>query len=79
MLAQAGYTGADLRGQLAAHQRRHGEGWRQRFWASALRIASVRYRHPNRYGLSPCETDPDRLAQHARDEPARSPAEARAA
>ena len=79
VLAQAGYTGADLPAQLADYQRRHGDDWRQRFWARALRIASVRYRHPNRYGLSPCETDPDRLAQHASDESARSPAAARAA
>jgi hypothetical protein len=79
VLAQTGYTGADLPAQLADYQRRHGEGWRQRFWASALRIASVRYSHPNRYGLSPCETDPDRLTLHASDESARSPATARAA
>ena len=79
VLAQAGYTGADLPGQLADHRRRHGDHWRQRFWAGALRIASVRYRHPNRYGLSPCQTDPDRLAQHGSDESARSPAAARAA
>ena len=79
VLAQAGYTGANLPAQLADYQRRHGDDWRQRFWASALRIASFRYRHPNRYGLSPCETDPDRLTQHASSESARSPATAGAA
>ena len=79
VLAQAGYTDANLPAQLADYQRRHGEDWRQRFWARALRIASVRYRHPNRSGPSPCETDPDRLTQHASDESARSPAAARAA
>jgi hypothetical protein len=74
VLAQAGYTAAGLPGQLAGYQRRDGDDWRQRFWALALRIASVRYRHPELYGLSPCETDPDRLAR----EPA-PPAAARAA
>jgi hypothetical protein len=78
VLAQAGYTGADLPGQLADYQRRHGDDWRQRFWARALRLASVRYRHPHSYGLSPCETDPDRLATHAHP-PAGTAAVARAA
>ena len=62
MLAQAGYSAANLRALLADYQRRHGGGWRERFWARALRIASVRYRHPHVYGPSPCEADPDRLA-----------------
>jgi len=50
---------------IADYQRRHGEDWHRRFWSRALRLASVRYHHPDAYGLSPCETDPDRLAQHA--------------
>jgi hypothetical protein len=78
VLAQAGYTGANLPAQLANYQRRHSDDWRQRFWARALRIASVRYCHPDRYGLSPCDTDPDRHT-HASDETARSSAAARAA
>jgi hypothetical protein len=78
VLAQAGYSAADLPGQLADYQRRHSNDWRQRFWARALRIANVRYRHPNRDGLSPCETDPDRLATHARPPAGTTPA-ARAA
>ena len=62
---------------MADYQRRHGDEWRERFWARALAIASVRYRHPELYGLSPCETDPARLAQHA-SKPA-PPSAARAA
>ena len=48
----------------------HGDDWRKRFWARALRIASVRHSHPDTYGLSPCETDPDRVAQQAARQPA---------
>ena len=74
VLAQAGYSAAHLRALLAHYQRRQGGGWRERFWARALRIASVRYRYPHVYGLSPCEADPDRLA--ARPHPAKPPARA---
>ena len=74
VLAQAGYSAANLRALLADYQRRHGGGWRERFWARALRIASVRYRHPHVYGPSPCEADPDRLA--AQPHPAKPPARA---
>jgi hypothetical protein len=62
VLAQAGYTARALPEQLADYQRRHGTEWRERFWTRALRTAAVRHRHPDRYGLSPCETDPARLA-----------------
>jgi len=79
VLAQAGYTGTGLPAQLAEYQGRHGDDWRGRFWGRALRIANVRFRHPNRYGLSPCETDPDRLTRHASCESARSSTAARAA
>ena len=64
VLAQAGYPAKSLAEHIADYQRRHGEDWRERFWPRALRTASVRYRRPEIYGLSPCETDPDRLAQH---------------
>jgi hypothetical protein len=65
VLAQAGYRAEMLAEEIADCRRRHGEDWRQRFWSRALRVACLRYRHPDIYGLSPCETDPDRLAQHA--------------
>jgi len=65
VLAQAGYQAESLAEHIADYQRRHGEDWHRRFWSRALRLASVRYHHPDAYGLSPCETDPDRLAQHA--------------
>ena len=65
VLAQAGYRAESLAEHIADYQRRRGEDWRERFWSRVLRLASVRYRRPDTYGLSPCETDPDRLAQHA--------------
>ena len=65
VLAQAGYRAESLAEQIADYRRRHGEDWRDRLWSRALRLACLRYRHPDVYGLSPCETDPDRLAQHA--------------
>jgi hypothetical protein len=74
VLAQAGYSAETVHEQIARRQRRGGTDWRNRFWARALRIASVRHRSPNTYGLSPCETDPERLLQHAR--PAAAPAAA---
>ena len=78
VLAQAGYRAGTLAEHIAEYQRRHGEDWRERFWSRALRIASVRYRRPDIYGLSPGETDPHRLAQHAARQPA-PPSAARAA
>jgi hypothetical protein len=78
VLAQAGYQADTLTEHIAEYQRRHGDDWRERFWARALRIASVRCSRPESYGLSPCETDPDRLAQHAARQPAAASA-ARAA
>ena len=65
VLAQAGYRAESLADHVADYRRRHGEDWRQRFWRRALRVACLRYRQPDAYGLSPCETDADRLAQHA--------------
>ena len=75
VLAQAGYRADRLAEHIAEYQCRHGSDWRQCFWARALRIATVRHSHPHIYGLSPCETDPHRLAQRA----ARRPAPASAA
>jgi len=74
VLAQAGYSAANLRDLLAHYQRREGGGWRERFWARALRIASIRHRSPHVYGLSPCEADACRLA--AQPHPAKPPARA---
>jgi hypothetical protein len=65
VLAQAGYRAESLAEHIADYQRRHGDDWRERFWRRALRLANVRYRDPDAYGLSPCETDPGQLAQHA--------------
>jgi hypothetical protein len=70
VLAQAGYQADTLAEHIAEYQHRHASDWRERFWARALRIATVRHSHPDSYGLSPCETDPDRLAQHAARQPA---------
>ena len=65
VLAQAGYRAESLAEQIGDYRRRHGEDWRHRLWSRALRLACLRYRRPDAYGLSPCETDPDRLALHA--------------
>jgi hypothetical protein len=76
VLAQAGYTAAALPEHLADYRQRFGVEWRERFWARALRIASLRYRHPRIYGLSPCEADPSRLAAEPQPQPAKPPARA---
>jgi hypothetical protein len=70
VLAQAGYRADTLAENIAEYQRRHGDDWRERFWARALRIATVRHSRPDSYGLSPCGTDPDRVDQHAARQPA---------
>jgi PD-(D/E)XK nuclease superfamily len=70
VLAQAGRTSDTLALLIADYRQRRGEDWRERFWARTLRTASLRYAHPERYGLSPCETDPARLAQHRAASPA---------
>jgi PD-(D/E)XK nuclease superfamily len=63
-LAQAGHTAEQVAELVAHYQRRHGDAWRERFWAQTMRTANLRYAQPELYGLSPCETDPARLAQH---------------
>ena len=78
VLAQAGYRAESLAEHIGDYRRHYGEAWRERFWRRALRVARLRYRHPDAYGLSPCEADPDRLAQHARP-PASTAGAARAA
>jgi hypothetical protein len=70
VLAQAGYRADTLAEHIAEYQRRHRSDWRERFWNRALRIATVRHSDPDSYGLSPCETDPHRVAQHAARQPA---------
>ena len=74
VLAQAGYRADSLAEHIADYQRRHGRRLARALLAPArYRLATVRYRHPDIYGLSPCETDPDRLAQHAARQPAPRP------
>ncbi len=55
VLAQAGHTAERLPALIADYKQRHRERWREAFWARTLRIAAIRYRHPERYGRSPCE------------------------
>jgi hypothetical protein len=62
-LAQAGLQAGPLQGVLRSYQARYGENWRQPFWARALQRASLHYNTPERYGLSPLEQDPVRLAR----------------
>ena len=66
VLAQAGYDPDQVTVVLADYRQQHGDQWRHRFWERTLALAAVRYRHPEFYGLSPCETDPDRLARSLR-------------
>ena len=66
VIAQAGYDHQQLQAVIDGYRERHGDQWRRPFWTRTLAIAAVRYRHPDVYGLSPCETDPERLAQFAR-------------
>jgi hypothetical protein len=66
VIAQAGYDHQQLLDVLDSHQTQHHDQWRSSFWKTTVAIAAVRYRHPDLYGLSPCETDPQRLAQFAR-------------
>jgi hypothetical protein len=63
VLAQAGHPANALPALVAHYRDRYGERcWREQFWQRQLRTASLRYRHPRFYGLSPCEADPARLA-----------------
>jgi len=57
ILAQAGIPGDALGALLAHYHRRYGEDWRQHFWRRQLRIAGLRFNHPELYGPSPCEPD----------------------
>ena len=63
VLAQCGYAAGDLPELIADYRDRYGElCWRTPFWRNQLRAATLRYRRPRFYGLSPCEADPARLA-----------------
>jgi hypothetical protein len=66
VIAQVGYDHQQLQAVIDGYRERHGDQWRQPFWTRTLAIAAVRYQHPDHYGLSPCETDPERVARFAR-------------
>jgi hypothetical protein len=66
VIAQVGYDHQQLGALMDGYRECHGDQWRSPFWTRTLAIAAVRYQHPDVYGLSPCETDPQRLAQFAR-------------
>jgi hypothetical protein len=58
--AQAGMTDDDVRASLHDYRRRFPPGqWRQRFWTTQVRIASLRFNHPHIYGPTPCAAAPD--------------------
>ena len=63
ILAQAGHPANALGALLAHYHRRYGEDWREHFWRRQLRLASVRFNHPEHYGRSPCEPDGARPAR----------------
>ena len=62
VLHHNGYSASTVALLLDEYQRRHGERWRERFWTSALRIATARERHPELHGAS----DPAAAAAAAR-------------
>ena len=50
--------------RLSPHyHRRYGEDWREHFWRRQLRLAGLRFNHPELYGPSPCEPDAARPAR----------------
>jgi hypothetical protein len=64
-LAQAGLDAAGVTRALRAIQTRNPQDWRRAFWTAILRRANARYNDPQRYGLSPTERDPERLARYS--------------
>jgi hypothetical protein len=62
-LAEAGISAEQLPGLVADHRRRHGEQWRDRFWAHVLRAANDRTSHARRHAPSPGKSGPARHAQ----------------
>jgi len=63
VLAQAGASGQQLQ-QIVARFQAAGPDWRDGFWTQVVQLASARYNRPDLYGLSPCETDPERLHRY---------------
>ena len=67
VLAQCGYTADELELIIDSYRLRYRDGrWRERFWRNQLRAATLRFNEPRFYGLSPCESDPARLAEFPR-------------
>lgn len=64
-LVQAGRDEQCLPDMIGHYRSHWPDGWRERFWRSTVHAANLRYRHPDIYGLSPLEDEPDRLAQWA--------------
>ena len=65
VLAQCGRAEADLPELILRYRLSYRGTWRQPFWRQQLRTAAQRFNDPHRYGLSPCEDDPARLARAA--------------
>lgn len=63
VLAQAGWEAATLPAALRYCRERFGERWRGLFWRGTLGMAARRFDDAPRYGVSPLETDPVRLAR----------------
>jgi len=63
VLAQAGWRAVALHAALRYCRERFGERWRELFWRASLRMACMRFEDAPRYGVSPLETDPVRLAR----------------
>ncbi len=63
VLAQAGWRAATLPAALEYCREHFGERWRAPFWRGTVRVACRHFNSAPRYGVSPLETDPVRLAR----------------
>jgi hypothetical protein len=61
-LTEAGISAEQLPALVVEHRHRHGEQWRDRFWAHVLRAANDRTAHPSRHAPARGETGPARPA-----------------
>lgn len=60
VFAQAGLLDHEIPSLIASFKAT-GRGWQGDLWSQVVRVACLRFNHPDAYGLSPCEDDPERL------------------
>lgn len=75
VLAQGGRDAEGV-AVTVAHWRDTGDAnWRDEFWSATIQTAKLRFSQPEAFGLSPLESDPERVAQHGGDLSTEGPAE----